>query len=223
MRQLAIPQAQWGASAEASQSIYTVGAREGHCQPAFHFLGNLPQTVLRQPAPPLPFSFRSDPTPSSILFFGCGARCSSAGCITMEARRDSSFLTLPGTLPLDASDFGARPRPAGYLWAPMPPLGRLQPPAPQSVAEDLLTVPQHANDFCLSSSSSLDATDLFLVNFDGSEVGTDVHCALLRPKGVVFIPTKTYVASAAPNPPPCPSCAQTTSSLSSPTSDAGSR
>lgn len=73
----------------------------------------------------------------------------------MEARRDSSFLTLPGTLPLDASDF-----------------------------EDLLTVPQHANDFCLSSSSSLDATDLFLVNFDGSE---------------------------------------TTSSLSSPTSDAGSR
>ena len=82
-------------------------------------------------------------------------------------------MTLPGTLPLDGSDysdFGKRPRPAGYSRAAVPPLGRLPTPIPILCADDLLTVPQHANDFCLSSSSSLEATDLFFGNFDGSEV-----------------------------------------------------
>ena len=95
----------------------------------------------------------------------------------MMSQHPDTFMSLPGTLPLDGSDysdFGECQRGARCTRAPNAPFrAPHSTKAPDLRADDFLSVPQHGSDFALSTSSSLDVTDLFLGDlggFEGSEV-----------------------------------------------------
>jgi hypothetical protein len=135
-------------------------------------------------------------------------------------------MTLPGSLPFidsEHSDFGAH---GSVLQRTNQQLGtraELTPlPCRSLPADDLLTVPQRGKGLALSSSSSLDATDLFLdIGFEASGEVRIVHSwgATLRVTAALV----HYCRRQACITPRTLHALQATSSFSSPTSDASSR